>query len=282
MTQGLRTVLKWLLFESHGTSRCLPYSAKVDHSRHGLGWNPYALNDLIWTFLYTYISFWWNNWLMSQILKDAFYILIVKFLSFQKKGQANPVALHSVLRGWRFTPGCFGGWRCCLGALWPTTKHPEILAEILEQVLDCWTLFVWLLNLLLRVFRLWDYLLHFIAGTFSPPPSPQNQGVLVVEISFQIRVLVQQKPTEMNHRFLSVPVKVAEMQRKAGWSVDVWEFLGWIFSGFKWRRLNWRRLCSSVTMSEYTKQGAWPKKTDWETSSDQKCARERSARFLLG
>lgn len=99
MTQGLRTVLKWLLFESHGTSRCLPYSAKVDHSRHGLGWNPYALNDLIWTFLYTYISFWWNNWLMSQILKDAFYILIVKFLSFQKKGQANPVALHSVLRG---------------------------------------------------------------------------------------------------------------------------------------------------------------------------------------
>ena len=204
--------------ESHGTSRCLPYSAKVDHSRHGLGWNSCALNDLIWTFLY--ISFWWNNWLMSQILKDAFCILIVKFLSFRKKHQANPVALDSVLRGWRFTPGCFGGWRCCLGALWPTTKNPEILAEILERVLDCWTLFVWLLNMLLRYFD-YEIIYYILLRVLFPLPRLPKTGVCSWS-RFLFRSGFGSTKTHWNQS--PIFIRACQGGRDAtegGWSVDV-------------------------------------------------------------
>lgn len=191
MTQGLWT----------STSECVPWNFEVSSilckGWSFLSWFGVELLrsefiksiDLMWTCrLYTYILDIYFI-LMEQLIDPSNSLRCIlhshcKVLILSKKHQANLVALHSVLRGWHFTPGCFGGWRCCLGAQRQhvaSNQNPEILAEILEQVLDCWTLFVWLLKLLLRYFDYEIIIIYyiFIAGTFSLP-SLQTQFVLVV------------------------------------------------------------------------------------------------------
>lgn len=143
-----------------------------------------------------------------------------KVLILSKKRQANPVGLHSVLRGWRFTPGCFGGWRCCLGALWPRTKTLKSWRRFWNE---CWTverfLFdYWTCYCGISIMRLFT---TFYCGYLSPPPSPQTQGVLVVEISFQIRVWFNKNPLKWTTDFYPC---LSRWQRCNGRWGEAWMF----------------------------------------------------------
>lgn len=159
---------------------------------------------------------------MSQILKDAFCILIVKFLYFPKKNAKQILWPFTVcwveLRGWRFTPGCFGGWRCCLGALWPTTKTPKSWRRFWNE---CWTverfLFdYWTCYSCISIMRLFT---TFYCGYFFPSPVSPKPGCARGRDFFSDQGFGSTK-THWNGSPILIR-EVAEMQRKVGWSVDV-------------------------------------------------------------
>ena len=151
ITQGLWTVLKWLLF---GKPWNFKVSSMLCKGWSFLSWFGVELLrcefiksiDLIWRYIYIYIFFFyfkinillWNNWCLN---------LIVMFLSFSKN-QPNPVAFHCVLRGWHFTPRCFGGWRCRLGSQHvANNQNPRNLGRAFGSFGLLNAFFVWLLNL---------------------------------------------------------------------------------------------------------------------------------------